>query len=68
MYVKKPRPVLEEGNEHDHFAVCVNRDEIIGHVPGELSREVGHFLRHRGRSMCEVTGRRKQGNGVVTAL
>ena len=28
---------LEEGNEHDRFAVCVKRgDEIIGHVPREL--------------------------------
>ena len=32
--------VLEEGNEHDRFAVGVERDEIIGHVPRELSREV----------------------------
>ena len=31
---------LEEGNKHDHFAVCVKRDEIIGHIPRELSREV----------------------------
>ena len=35
---------LEEGNEHDRFAVCVKRgDEIIGHVPRELSSKVWHF-------------------------
>ena len=29
---------LEEGNEHDCFAVCVKRGgETIGHVPRELS-------------------------------
>ena len=32
---------LEEGNEHDRFAVCVKRNEIIGHIPRELSR---HFF------------------------
>ena len=52
-------PALEEGNEHDRFAICVKRDEIIGHIPRELSREVWHFLRHGGRSACEVIGRRK---------
>ena len=45
---------LEEGNEHDRFAVCVKRDEIIGHVP---------FLRHGGGSTCEVIGT-KRGNGL----
>ena len=49
--------VLEEGNKHDH---CVEKgDEIIGHVPRELSTEVWRFLRHGGRSTCEVIGRRK---------
>lgn len=49
-----------EGNEHDHFAVCVKRgDEIIGHVPREPSREVWHFLRYGGQSTNEVIGRRK---------
>ena len=56
---------LEEGNEHDRFAVCVKRgDEIVGHVLRELSSKVWHFLRHGGRSSCEVTGRRKRGNGL----
>ena len=41
---------LEKGNGHNRFAVCVKRDEIIGPIP----REVWHFLRCRGRSMCEV--------------
>ena len=48
---------LEVRNEHDRFAVCVKRvNEIIGHVPRERSSEVGHFLRHGGRSTCEVIG------------
>ena len=34
---------LEEGNKHDHFAICVKRDEIIDHVPRELSGEVSIF-------------------------
>ena len=35
---------IEEGNEHDRFAVCVKRnDEIIGDVPRELSSKVGIF-------------------------
>ena len=56
---------LEEGNEHDRFAVCVKRGEqIVGHVPRELSSKAWHFLRHGGQSTCEVTGRRKRGNGL----
>ena len=54
---------LEEGNKHDCFAVCVKGgDEIIGHIPRELPRDVSQFLRHRGRSMGEVIGRSKQEN------
>ena len=34
---KVHRLALEEGNEHDRFAVCVKRDEIIGHVPRALT-------------------------------
>ena len=30
----------------------------------ELSREGWHLSRHRERSRCEVTGRRKRGNGL----
>ena len=28
---------LEEGNEHDRFAVCVKKDGIIGHAPRALT-------------------------------
>ena len=35
---------LEEGNKHDHFAICVKRgDEIIDPIPRELSGEVSIF-------------------------
>ena len=47
------------------FAVCVKRgDDIVGHIPRELPRDVSQFLRHGGRSTGEVIGRRKQENGL----
>ena len=55
----------EDGNDHDRFAVCVKRrEEIVGHIPREISRKIWHFLRHGGRSTCEITARRKRGNGL----
>jgi len=38
--------------------------DTVGHVPREISRKFWHFLRHGGRSTCEITGRRKCGNGL----
>ena len=37
---------------------------IVGHVPGELSRIFWLFLKHEGNIECEVTGRRKCEKGL----
>ena len=55
----------EEDNDHYHFSVSVMKVEfVVGHVPRRLSRTVWYFLRHCGKATCEVTGRRKFGNGL----
>ncbi len=56
----------EESNNHDHHAIAVMKDdEIVGHVPRELSRILYFFLRRSGsRVSCEITGRRKFGVGL----
>ena len=55
----------EEDNNHDRFAVCVvKRELIVGHVLRRLTRTVWHFLGRSGEATCEVIGRRKFGNGL----
>ena len=55
----------EPCNKHDRYAVCVKKeDAIVGHVPREQAKPVRHFLLHGGQVTCEVTGRRKLGNGL----
>ena len=55
----------EHGNTHDRHAVSVVKDGIIvGHVQRELARYFCFFMVHSGRITCEVTGRRKKGNGL----
>ena len=55
----------EEDNDHDRFSVSVMKAEfVVGHAPRRLSRTVWYFLRHCGKATCEVTGRRKFGNGL----
>ena len=55
----------EEDNDHDRFSVSVMKAEfVVGHAPRRLSCTVWHFLRHCGKATCEVTGRRKFGNGL----
>ena len=55
----------ETGNNHDKYAVSVvKHGEIVGHLPRELSRTVWHFILHGGQVTCEVTGKRKLGNGL----
>ena len=52
-------------NDHDRHAVCVKKDDVIvGHVPREQAKTMWHFLMHGGQVSCEVTGRRKLGNGL----
>ena len=56
----------EAGNHHDRYAVALLKAErtTVGHVPREFSRVFWHYLNHRGKISCEVTGRRKYGNGL----
>ena len=52
-------------NNHNRHAVCVKKDDVIvGHVPREKTKTMWHFLMHGGQVSCEVTGRRKLGNGL----
>ena len=58
---------LEEGNNHDKFAVSLLKHAIVlGHVPREFLGMFWHSLRHRGTVTCVVTGRRKRGKGLET--
>ena len=56
----------ESGNRHDRRAVAVMKEDrtVVGHVPREFSRTFWHFISHGGSISCEVTGRRKKGNGL----
>ena len=55
----------EPGNLHDRRAVAVHLDGVVvGHVPCEISKILWFFLKHDGKIMCEITGRRKRGNGL----
>ena len=51
----------EQDNEHDIFAVSVEKaGMIVGHVPHEVSRIFTFFIRHGGTIICE-TGHRRLG-------
>ena len=56
----------EEDNEHDDHAICVRKANgiVVGHAPREISRTFWYFLRHGGEIECEITGKRKRGNGL----
>ena len=55
----------ETGNNHDKYAVSVvKHGEIVGNFPRELLRTVWHFILHGDHVTCEVTGKRKLGNGL----
>ena len=52
-------------NVHDRCAVCLRKSgAIVGHVPHEISRVLGTFIRHGGNVSCRVSGRRKLGHGL----
>ena len=56
---------IERDNAHDRYAVSVQRDSVIvGHVPREVAKVFKAFITHGGEVACEVTGRRKRGNGL----
>ena len=55
----------ETGNEHDQYAVAIlNNDNVVGHVPREMSRICYYFIRSGGSIDCKITGRRKVGKGL----
>lgn len=50
----------EDGNQIDKFAVAIYREnEIVGHVPREISKIVWHFIKHGGAVNITVTGNRR---------
>ena len=55
----------EDDNPEDCFAVCIVKgstggDNIVGHVPREVSHLVWYFIKLSGSVVCEITGHRKQ--------
>ena len=55
----------EPENPHDRHAVALKKaEEVVGHVPRELSRIMFKFMACGGHITCRVTGRRKLGNGL----
>ena len=58
----------EAGNNHDMYAVSVvKHGGIVGNLHREPLRTVWHFILHGGHVTCEVTGKRKLGNGLKVA-
>ena len=56
------------GNNHDKYAVSVvEHGGIVVNFPRELLRTVWHFTLHGSHVTCEVTGKRKLGNGLEVA-
>ena len=59
-------------NYHDRHAVCIKKDDVIigadrditAILPREQTKTMWDFLMHGGHVSCEVTGRRKLGNGL----
>ena len=57
--------VTETGNGHDKFAVAVKKDDdVVGHVPREISKVAWLFIQHGGEVTCEITSRRQR-SGVL---
>ena len=56
---------IEEGNLYDRYAVSLIRDrKIVRHMLCSISKVSWHFLKHGGKIKCEVTSKRKKGNGL----
>ena len=47
----------------DMRLLCLKADMLLG-ISKVFSRVFWHFLNHGGKISCEVTGRRKLGNGL----
>lgn len=53
----------EEDNNSDRHAVAVttlNSQEVVGHLPREISAVVWYFLKHKGMITGEMVGRTKR--------
>ena len=51
----------EHGNIEDQYAVAViNNDQVVGHVPRELSQTFWYFIEREGEIICKVTGRKQR--------
>ena len=55
----------ETVNNHKYAVSVVKHGGIVGNLPRELLRTVWHFILHG--MTCEVTGKRKLGNGLEVA-
>ena len=51
---------IEPENEHDPFAVMVQteNEELVGHIPIEISKVLYKFLTDGGEAVAEVIGKR----------
>lgn len=60
---------IEEGNRHDRYAVAAQvNEEVVGHVPREISKIVYYFLRNNGSVCGTVIGRRKRSTKYMKGL
>ena len=51
---------IEEANRHNRYAVAVIVDEeIVSHVPREISKIIYYFIRNQGIATGEVQGNKK---------
>ncbi len=51
----------EHGNAEDQYAVAViNNDQVVGHVPRELSQTFWYFIEREGENIRKFTGRRQR--------
>ena len=50
-----------------NMILLMKGNDIVGHVPREVSRIIWHFIEHTGIVDCRVTGRRKHGKGLEVA-
>ena len=64
---EKLATVKEKNNPHDKFAVAVVKDDqIVGHMPKDISKLCASVLLSGGKINCTVTGKRenKRKNGL----
>ena len=50
----------EHGNTEDQYAVTIISNDVVGHVPKELSQTFWFFIESGGEISCKITGRRQR--------